>query len=87
MVTCRLATRSTSHAPAPRIVRQHRTWPPGEIGADEGVVLRTEPWYRPLADQRPRIAAGNSACAAPVVTPPGGHPVVTLMRGRGKAAD
>jgi hypothetical protein len=58
---------------------------------DQGVVLHTEQCYRPLSDQvavRQRwSAAGNSACAAPVVTTPSGAPVGTSMHGWGKAAD
>jgi hypothetical protein len=57
---------------------------------EEGVVLHTEQCYRPLSDQvavRQRWSkAGNSACAAPVVTT-GGKPKGTSMHGWGKAAD
>jgi len=57
----------------------------------EGVVLHTEQCYRPLSDQvavrQHWSAAGNSSCAAPVVTTGSGKPVGTSMHGWGKAAD
>ncbi len=58
---------------------------------DRGVVLGTEQCYRSLQGQqgedRSWTAAGNSACAAPVVTSPSGQLQDTSMHGWGKAAD
>ncbi len=58
---------------------------------DQGVVLHTEQCYRPLSDQvavkQRWSAAGNSSCAAPVVTTASGAPKGTSMHGWGKAAD
>jgi hypothetical protein len=58
---------------------------------EKGVVLGTRECYRPLSGQvavkRSVTAAGNSACAAPVVTSPSGPPKGTSMHGWGKAAD
>jgi hypothetical protein len=58
---------------------------------ERGVVLGTEECYRPLAGQVTVAAqwrsAGNSACAAPLVTTPGGTVGGTSMHGWGKAAD
>ncbi|TML65674.1 MAG: hypothetical protein E6G17_00065, partial [Actinobacteria bacterium] len=58
---------------------------------NEGVVLGTEQCYRPLSDEvavrQHATAAGNSACAAPVVTSPSGTAKGTSMHGWGKAAD
>jgi len=58
---------------------------------DRGVVLGTEQCYRSLQDQQGEVqswtAAGNSACAAPVVTAPTGQQQDTSMHGWGKAAD
>jgi D-alanyl-D-alanine carboxypeptidase-like protein len=58
---------------------------------DEGVVLSMEECYRPLTDQvtvrQNWTAAGNSSCAAPVVTTSTGKPKGTSMHGWGKAAD
>ena len=58
---------------------------------DRGVVLGTEQCYRTLQDQEMEqqawTAAGNSACAAPVVTLPSGRLQGTSMHGWGKAAD
>jgi hypothetical protein len=58
---------------------------------DDGVILGTEQCYRSLYEQEQEeqiwSAAGNSACAAPVVTSPTGQPEGTSMHGWGKAAD
>lgn len=58
---------------------------------DEGVAIGTEECYRPIEDQvsvkQSWTAAGNSACAAPVVTAPTGKPKGTSMHGWGEAAD
>ena len=58
---------------------------------DRGVVLGTEQCYRSLQgqeqEQQTWTSAGNSACAAPVVSSPSGHPQGTSMHGWGKAAD
>ncbi|HEY2429631.1 MAG TPA: M15 family metallopeptidase [Acidimicrobiales bacterium] len=59
---------------------------------EEGVGLGTEICYRSAAAQQSEVqtwtAAGNSACAAPVVqSPSGGAPKDTSMHGWGKAAD
>ncbi len=58
---------------------------------DRGVLLGTEECYRSLAgevaESQAWTAAGNSACAAPVVSSPAGHPVGTSIHGWGKAAD
>ena len=58
---------------------------------NEGVVLGTEQCYRPLSDEvavrQHATAAGNSSCAAPVVTSPSGAAKGTSMHGWGKAAD
>jgi len=58
---------------------------------EEGVQLGTEVCYRSEADQQSQVqtwtAAGNSACAAPVVSTPSGTPRDTSMHGWGKAAD
>jgi LAS superfamily LD-carboxypeptidase LdcB len=58
---------------------------------NDGVVLGTAQCYRPLADQvsvkSKWTAAGNSSCAATVLTAPTGKPVGTSMHGWGKAAD
>ncbi len=57
---------------------------------EKGVVLGTEQCYRTLAQQigvqQEWTNLGNSACAAPVASGPGG-PVGTSMHGWGKAAD
>ena len=54
-------------------------------------VLSMEECYRPLSDQvtvrQNWTAAGNSTCAAPVVTTSTGKPKGTSMHGWGKAAD
>ena len=58
---------------------------------DRGVPLGTEQCYRSLVGQQQEqsiwTAAGNSACAAPVLTTPGGQPQGTSNHGWGKAAD
>ncbi len=58
---------------------------------DRDVALGTEQCYRSLqgqlSEQQVWTAAGNSACAAPVLSSPSGHPVGTSMHGWGKAAD
>ncbi len=58
---------------------------------EEGVVLSTDQCYRPLSDQvtvkQNWTAAGNSSCAATVLTTASGAPVGTSMHGWGKAAD
>jgi hypothetical protein len=58
--------------------------------SEDNVVLGTEQCYRSLAgqiaEQQIWTALGNSACAAPVQSGPGG-PVGTSMHGWGKAAD
>jgi LAS superfamily LD-carboxypeptidase LdcB len=58
---------------------------------DRDVVLGTEQCYRSLQGQEQEAqiwaAAGNSACAAPIVTSPSGQPEGTSMHGWGKAAD
>src|SRR5712692_7839750 len=58
---------------------------------DEGVVLGTEQCYRPLSGQvtvrQKWSAAGNSSCAAPVLTTASGAPVGTSIHGWGMAAD
>lgn len=58
---------------------------------ERGVVLGTEECYRSLQgeqlEQQVWTSAGNSACAAPVVTSPGGQVQGTSMHGWGKAAD
>ena len=58
---------------------------------DQGVVLSMEECYRPLSDQvtvrQTWTAAGNSSCAAAVVTTSTGKPKGTSMHGWGKAAD
>jgi D-alanyl-D-alanine carboxypeptidase-like protein len=58
---------------------------------EQGVALGTEECYRSLAGQQQEqqtwTAAGNSACAAPVVTSPSGGQTGTSMHGWGKAAD
>jgi hypothetical protein len=58
---------------------------------ERNVRLGTEQCYRPLQDQvveqQVWTTAGNSACAAPVVTSPTGHAQGTSMHGWGKAAD
>jgi len=58
---------------------------------DAGVDLHTIQCYRPLSEQvavrKSWTAAGNSACAARVVTTPSGKLVGTSMHGWGKAAD
>src|ERR1700730_16798778 len=55
-----------------------------------GVALGTEECYRPLRDQvavqQQWTAAGNSACAAPVVSAPSGA-VGTSIHGWGRATD
>ncbi len=58
---------------------------------ERGIPLGTEDCYRSLqgqqTEQQAWTAAGNSACAAPVVTSPSGQPQGTSMHGWGKAAD
>ena len=59
---------------------------------EQGVDLSTEECYRPLSDQvavkQTWTQAGNSACAAPVVTAPsGGPPKGTSNHGWGEAVD
>jgi len=58
---------------------------------ERGVVLGTEQCYRSLQEQQTEVqvwtAAGNSACAAPVLTSPTGQLQDTSMHGWGKAAD
>jgi hypothetical protein len=58
---------------------------------EEGVIIHTEQCYRPLSDEvavrQNWSVAGNSACAAPVLTTASGAPVGTSMHGWGKAAD
>jgi hypothetical protein len=58
---------------------------------DRDVVLGTEQCYRSLqgqlVEQQVWTAAGNSACAAPVLTSPSGRPAGTSMHGWGKAVD
>jgi len=58
---------------------------------ERDVLLGTEQCYRSLQgeqlEQQINTAAGNSACAAPVLTAPSGAPVGTSMHGWGKAAD
>ncbi len=58
---------------------------------DAGVVLSMDECYRPLSGQvsvrQTWTAAGNSSCAAPVVTTSTGKPKGTSMHGWGEAAD
>jgi hypothetical protein len=58
---------------------------------ERNVVLGTEQCYRSLQDQASEqqiwTGLGNSACAAPVVTSPGGQLQGTSMHGWGKAVD
>ena len=58
---------------------------------DRGIALGTQQCYRPLSGQLGELqawtAAGNSACAAAVVTSPSGAIVGTSIHGWGKAVD
>jgi len=58
---------------------------------ERGIAVGTEQCYRALSDQVSEVqdwtTAGNSACAAPVVTSPSGTVQGTSMHGWGKAVD